>query len=173
MVVDLRGKKKITWFLPVVLDKVGEKPMMPAQVANLALPGEVKKMTVREDREVKVLKTEEERFVLVPVLVPETPDAQGEIYSHHEVEQAAHGYLAKSRQLKIMHRGRVLTDEEAQIVESYVARADHQIGDEKVVKGTWLAGFKLWSDALWHAVKRGELNSISIGGIAYRELLAA
>lgn len=51
------------------------------------------------------------------------------------------------------------------IVESYIAPQNMQIGDEVVVKGTWLMGIQ-FSDAHYQKVLSGEWTGLSMGGYA-------
>ncbi len=108
----------------------------------------------------------DERYVLGVVLEPETVDKQQDIYSHDEVRNTAHQYLVESRTIGLMHRGEI--NEKVQVLESYLAPVDFDIGGEPVKKGSWLLGVRVLDDALWAAVKRGDLTGFSIGGSAVR-----
>jgi len=114
----------------------------------------------------KGLNPNDERYVLGIVLEPETVDAQGDIYSHEEVRQAAHRFMEEFGGLGLMHRYRV--NGEVRILENYVAPVDMQIGDMAVRQGTWLMAVRIVSDELWQRVKTGDLTGFSIGGSARR-----
>lgn len=58
-------------------------------------------------------------------------------------------------------------DDHGEIVESYLAPCDMQIGQEAVTKGTWLMGV-VWGDANWTKVQKGEITGYSWGGTAYK-----
>lgn len=114
----------------------------------------------------KVLKTDEERFVLGIVLVPETADSQGDIYSHDEVRKAAHAYMEKARNLGTQHSE--VVNEKLTILETYLAPGDFEMDGESVTKGTWLLGIRIVDDDLWTKTKKGEFTGFSIGGAALR-----
>ena len=50
--------------------------------------------------------------------------------------------------------------------ESWVAKSDCFIGQDKIKKGTWLMTVKITSDNVWEDVKKGKLTGFSIGGTA-------
>lgn len=52
-----------------------------------------------------------------------------------------------------------------ELVESYLAPVDLQIGDETVRAGTWLVGIR-WGPELWERIQRGERIGVSLGGWA-------
>jgi DNA adenine methylase len=109
---------------------------------------------------------DDERYVLGVVLEPERVDAQGDIYSHEEVRQAAHRFLEEFGGLGLMHQLRV--NDHVKVLESYVAPTAFQVGDVTIAKGTWLLAVRVLSDDLWRRVKDGELTGFSIGGSARR-----
>lgn len=113
---------------------------------------------------------EEKRLVYGIVLEPETPDSQGDIYSAEEVEAAAHGFMANYQNVGSMHR--VLVNDGAEVVESYIAPGDFSVGDQKVQAGTWILVVHVMSDTLWQQVTTGELTGFSIGGYAERTPIA-
>lgn len=114
----------------------------------------------------KILKTAEERFVLGIVLVPETKDSQGDIYSAEEVRKAAHGYMEAAGQLGKQH-GELVTGK-LKILENYIAPIDFEQDGETVAKGTWILGVRVVDDDLWKDVKDGSFTGFSIGGSAVR-----
>ena len=109
---------------------------------------------------------DDERYVLGVVLVPEQVDAQGDIYSHEEVRQAAHRFMEEFGGLGLMHQLRV--NDQVKVLESYLAPTDFQVGEVAVPKGTWMLAVRVQSDELWQRVKDGELTGFSIGGSARR-----
>lgn len=109
----------------------------------------------------------EQRFILGVVLEPETVDAQGDIYSAAEIEQTAHRFLAEYRNTDLQHK--VLINPLVKIVESSIARADHEINGQPVKAGTWLLAHVVLDDELWAAIKRGEFTGYSIKGFSNKE----
>lgn len=115
---------------------------------------------------VKVLKTAEERYVLGIVLVPETRDSQGDIYSHDEVRKAAHAYMEHAGNLGKQH-GEIVTGK-LKILENYLSPVEFVQDTETIAKGTWLMGIRVVDDDLWDDVKKGSFTGFSIGGAAHR-----
>ena len=115
----------------------------------------------------KLLKTAEERYVLGIVLVPETADSQGDIYSHEEVRKAAHEFMEYAGALGKQHQ-EVVSRDKLRILENYIVPADFEADGEQVTKGTWLMGIRVVDDELWGSVKKGSFTGFSIGGKAYR-----
>lgn len=161
----------VHWFTPTVVDKTSEAPMSVADVRELAQPGEVKKAW---DRNIPILKTAEERYVLGVVLepndgkngVPLDPDAQRDIYSAEEVRDAAHRFMEHHRNLGLMHREFVTG--KVRILESYLAPVDFELAGARLRKGTWLLALRIVDDELWRKIKQGDFTGFSIGGSAIR-----
>lgn len=53
------------------------------------------------------------------------------------------------------------------IVESYIAPCDFDIGDQHIQKGTWLMGM-IWSPEYFAKVESGEITGLSMGGTGIR-----
>lgn len=125
-------------------------------------------------RDVRIVKSEEdgeERTVFGAVLVPDDPDAQGDIYNAEEVRKAAHGYMeVYGGRMKVMHKGALVDD--LVVIETYVSKSEVTFGDETFPVGTWFMTARVVDDELWTSVKKGEFTGFSIGGSAIREPLA-
>ena len=122
---------------------------------------------------VSVLKadeTDEERFVLGAVLIPDETDLQDDLITAEEIEHAAHQFMINKGDIGIQHEE--WPQNAAIIVETYVVRQDLDINDQHVIKGSWMLGLKILSDEMWNAVKSGELTGFSIGGQALRRQIA-
>lgn len=117
-------------------------------------------------KETTILKADDElRIVYGVVLEPDTEDLQGDILDAETIEKAAHGYLQESRVVGDSHMVQAAAD----VVESYIAPADIQLGEQTVKKGSWVMGVKVNDDEMWAAVKKGEFSGFSIGGFGTRE----
>jgi len=136
--------------------------------------GKPQKIDVRTGRVVKeyhamILKADEERrLVYGVVLEPDTVDSQGDIISAAEIEKAAHKFLVKSRVVGDRHSKKA----NAEVVESYIAPDDFEMGGQKVKKGSWVLGVHISDDRLWDAVKKREYTGFSVGGFGIREEVA-
>lgn len=146
----------------------------PPAAAPDAPPGATKRMK-REESEISkrtirvasIRKDEgEEHYVLGIVLEPDVRDAQDDIYSIDAVRKASERFMEVHRNMGLMHKQKV--NDKVQILENYLAPCDMQIGDIDVKKGTWLMGVRVHDEALWKAVKSGDLTGFSIGGSAVR-----
>ena len=107
---------------------------------------------------------DEKQLVYGVVLEPLDIDLQQDWVSSDVLEEAAHRFMAKSRVVGDYHKKQA----PAEVVESYIAPADFMLGDEQVVKGSWVVAVHVINDSLWQAVKSGKYNAFSIGGFSQR-----
>jgi len=176
--------KRIRWFGPAqAIDLLEGAPMKPEDVRLLLRPGELEERTetskriVRAERPVRLLKRDgsepEERYVFGVVLVPNEPDAQGDIYSADEVRKAAHSYMEHfgGDTFKVMHNGAAVDG--VVVLETYLAKVRETHGEETFPVGTWFLGTRVLNDDVWEAIKRGAFTGYSMGGTALRESLAS
>lgn len=129
--------------------------------------------------------SKEERYVFGVVLEPtdgsdgysEKPDADNDVYSAEEVRKAAHWYMENGRQFGIVHGseyGGIIFPEETEkivLLENYITPQEIEAGffgenSPMVRKGTWLMGLRINDNSIWNAIKSGEFNGFSIGGVA-------
>ena len=114
-----------------------------------------------------VLKDEEKRIVTGPVLVPGEKDADGDIVTKGQIENAAYKYLADYRIIDVSHQ----LNKKAYPVESWLTRKSQTMkavtnGEEfGIPEGTWMMSAKVEEDEDWMAVKNGELTGFSIMAI--------
>ncbi|RJQ04430.1 MAG: methyltransferase domain-containing protein [Bacillota bacterium] len=121
---------------------------------------------VAKEYQGRILKADEERqLVYGVVLEPDTLDTQGDTISADEIERAAHRFLAKSRVVGQGHK----RPAKAEVVESYVAPAEMEIGGQRVKKGSWIIAVHVLDPELWRAIKAGEYTGFSVGGFGTRE----
>lgn len=113
----------------------------------------------QRDRVMKVA-SEEKRIVYGAVYVPGEVDSDWETMTAEDVEKAAHGFLMSGKvdRIDFMHDGQPTG---ARVVESYLSKE----GDPDFpVPGTWVLGVHVPDDALWEAIKKGEVNGFSMAG---------
>ena len=110
---------------------------------------------------------DEKRIVYGVVLEPDTRDLQGDVLGIDTIEEAAHKYLIASRLVGDSHSRSAA----AEVVESYLAPADIQLGGQSISKGTWIMGVHITDEEMWRAVKAGEYTGFSIGGTGERKQL--
>ena len=112
-----------------------------------------------------VQKSVDAGFVLVPALVPDERDLQGDIVSAEVIEQAAHDYMQESQTVGLMHKA---VAQGVVLVESYLARCDMEIEGTPIKKGTWLTGYRIYNQELRAAILNGTFTGVSIGGEGVR-----
>ncbi len=122
----------------------------------------------------------EERYVLSLVMEPNDgqsgapfkPDTQGDIQSAQEIRKTAHRWMEHYGLIDLVHSWQSLTKDDVRVLESYLAPADFRLGDGDsaytVGRGSWLLAVRVINDAIWKAIKGGELGAYSIGGTAER-----
>lgn len=95
-------------------------------------------------------------------------DADGDVVEPHELERAAHGYIAR-RAAKVLHQGRVV----GEVVESYVA-TEERAADLGLAPGhdeAWHIGMRVDCPETWARVENGELREFSFGGSGDRQVI--
>jgi hypothetical protein len=80
-----------------------------------------------------------------------------------EIAKAAYRFAKHSGGIDLQHSFETL--ESATVVESWIAKADFDLGGESVKKGAWLMTVEVNDDAVWEAVRKGEITGFSMGGI--------
>jgi hypothetical protein len=160
------------------IEKVMEKGMDVEDV-HVATPGNKKKELtecekakrrgegcpkIRKASEIMKM-DDDKRLIYGLVLVPDVEDLQGDIVSKEEIESACHDYLVNSRLIKAQHRAPT----DAEVVECYIAPMDIPLGKGIAPQGSWIMVTKVHSNAMWAAVKKGDITGYSIGGIGTRE----
>jgi hypothetical protein len=121
--------------------------------------------TVTKEIVAELIKADaEKRLVYGIVLEPDTEDTQGDIIAADEIEKAAHRFLVASRMVGDSHR----KPAGAQVVESYIAPMEFNIGEQTVKAGSWVMAVKVADDRLWEAVQQGDYTGFSIGGFGAR-----
>lgn len=111
---------------------------------------------------------DEQKLVYGVVYEPNVVDAHGDFMTADEIEKAAHGFLKDYRQIDKQHDFQSGVGE---VVESYVAPADMELGGQTVTKGTWLLVTKA-TDEVWESIKSGEITGYSFAGTAEVEEVA-
>ncbi|CAL8896472.1 putative nucleic acid-binding protein; skin element (fragment) [Bacillus pumilus] len=115
-------------------------------------------------KEIKVIAKADDAQHLVYVIVyePNVADEHGDYMTPAEIEKAAHGFLKGAREIDKQHdfQGGV-----GEVVESYIAPSDFEMGDELIKKGSWVLVTKA-SDEIWEQIQKGEINGYSMAGTA-------
>lgn len=105
---------------------------------------------------------EAQKLVYGLVYEPGVEDSQGDYMEAEEIEKAAHGFLKDARNIDEQHDFKAGVGE---IVESYIAPTDFEIGDQKIAKGAWVLVTKA-SDDVWEKIQKGDITGYSMAGTA-------
>ncbi|APT47388.1 XkdF-like putative serine protease domain-containing protein [Bacillus safensis] len=115
-------------------------------------------------KEIKVITKADDvqRLVYGIVYEPNVADAHGDYMTPAEIEKAAHGFLKDAREIDKQHdfQGGV-----GEVVESYIAPSDFEMGGEVIKKGSWVLVTKA-SDEIWEQIQKGEITGYSMAGTA-------
>lgn len=115
-------------------------------------------------KEIKVIAKADDaqRLVYGIVYEPNVADAHGDYMTPAEIEKAAHGFLKDAREIDKQHdfQGGV-----GEVVESYIAPSDFEMGGEVIKKGSWVLVTKA-SDEIWEQIQKGEITGYSMAGTA-------
>ncbi len=100
-------------------------------------------------------------FVLAPLLVPDSRNANGDCFDAQTIERVAHDFVIRSRTPGIAHV-EALDPSAAELVESYVTRAEAEIGAQQVKAGSWLVGFRVHDLELRALIRDREIRGVSM-----------
>lgn len=121
------------------------------------------------EKQVPIAKVDDAKRIVVGVVYqPNTPDAHDDQMSADEIEKAAHLFMENQHTYNI-DKQHDLEADKGYVVESYIAPCDMQIGDQLIIKGSWVAGVKVTDDDTWEAIQKGEITGFSMWGIGKRE----
>lgn len=102
-------------------------------------------------------------FVTGIVYEPLTEDAHGNYMTEEEITKAAYYFAKNGGDVDLQHSFEPLDG--AAVVESWIAKADFQCGDEDVKKGTWLMTMEINDQKIWEAIEKGDITGFSMGGV--------
>lgn len=105
---------------------------------------------------------DEKQEVTAIVYEPMVKDAHGEFMNAEEIEKAQRSHALNGFGADVQHS--FMKDNSLKIVESWIQKEDGKIGEQDVVKGTWLQTVFVDSPDLWSKIKKGEFTGFSMGG---------
>lgn len=116
--------------------------------------------------EIPIIKADaEQHLVYGLVYEPDTEDTQGDGMTADEIEKTAHTYNANYRLVNKQHK----TDVNADVVESYIAPVDFELGGQSIKKGSWLLVTRANDPKVWEDIKKGKLGGYSMEGYGRRK----
>jgi hypothetical protein len=113
-----------------------------------------------------IQKSEAEQIVTGAALIPDNPDKEGDVVDAENVKHVAYDYLATHQKVDENHDRRA---REHDVVESYVAPQEIEIGDDTVPEGTWIVSVRLGDEA-WQKVEKGLYTGFSVDGMAWKHV---
>jgi hypothetical protein len=162
-----KGQRWLVWAKP------GEKPKLI----------DVRTGRVEKYAEVPILKVDRvKRVVYGVVLDPYSVDSQGDWVPPADVEETAHGWMARSRVIGLQHGKKANAVPVESWLVPYPTEEDYRkamegkphriyrmkLGSDRVHSGAWILGTKILDDGLWKDIEEGRLQSYSIGGFGTR-----
>ena len=134
------------------------------EITNAELNSEDK--VVGHDVPIQKQHNEELMQVTYVAMMPDFTDLHGDYTSEDEVRKAKESFNKSAMRANLFHR--MMTDKFS-VIESYLAPTDFILNEIPVKKGTWLMTFQIHDDNLWKMIKSGDINGISIAGMAKAE----
>ncbi|WP_393965811.1 XkdF-like putative serine protease domain-containing protein [Exiguobacterium sp. S22-S28] len=113
-------------------------------------------------RDMNILKQDASQQIAYGIVYePLVKDAHDDYMTADEIEKAAHIFLKDYRQIDKQHD---FTSQVGDVIESYIAPADFELGGETVTKGTWVMAVKV-ADEVWTGIQKGEYTGFSLAGM--------
>jgi Putative phage serine protease XkdF len=112
--------------------------------------------------------SEEKRLATFVVLEPQdadgtTTDLHLDWYSAEDIEEGCHSFNRYCRKANLMH---MVDTDGYEFIESYITKADMQVEDTFIKKGSWVATIKVSEDEkhdwIWEGIKDGTFDGLSI-----------
>jgi hypothetical protein len=104
----------------------------------------------------------EQQLVYGVVYEPDVEDSHGDFMTAPEIEKAAHGFMKDARNIDTQHD---FQEGVGEVVESYIAPCDMEIGGHDIAKGSWVLVTKA-TEEIWDSIKKGEYTGYSMAGKA-------
>ncbi|MHA2856919.1 XkdF-like putative serine protease domain-containing protein [Paenibacillus lautus] len=120
-------------------------------------------------KQVQIAKVDDSKRIVIGVVYqPDVEDAHGDMMDAVEIEKAAHLFMENQHTYNIDKQHDLETDK-GYVVESYIAPCDMEMGDQTIIKGSWVAGVKVTDDETWEAIQKSEITGFSMWGVGKRE----
>lgn len=100
---------------------------------------------------------EYERVVMAEVLIPDTPNSYGDIYSREAIKEFAYLYAKMGYGIDVEHDNQDVQKLGVYVVEWFLARD----GDPLFIPGSWVVAMKVEDDILWQKILNNEINGYS------------
>ena len=112
----------------------------------------------------RILKTDAaNHYVTGIVYEPMAEDSHGNYMTEAEITKAAYYFAKNGDKVDLQHSFEPLDG--ATVVETWIAKADFDIGGEAVKKGTWLMTVEVTDASVWESIEKGDITGFSMGGM--------
>ncbi|ASA21966.1 XkdF-like putative serine protease domain-containing protein [Paenibacillus donghaensis] len=120
-------------------------------------------------KQVQIAKIDDDKRIVKGVVYqPDVAESHDDQMDEVEIEKAAHLFMEKQHTYNI-DKQHDLEADKGFVIESYIAPCDMTLGDQQIVKGSWVAAVKVTDDDTWEAIKKGEITGFSMWGVGKRE----
>jgi hypothetical protein len=120
-------------------------------------------------KQVQIAKIDDDKRIVKGVVYqPDVADAHDDQMDEVEIEKAAHLFMEKQHTYNI-DKQHDLEADKGFVIESYIAPCDMTLGEQQIVKGSWVAAVKVTENDTWEAIKKGEITGFSMWGVGKRE----
>lgn len=120
-------------------------------------------------KQVQIAKIDDDKRIVKGVVYqPDVADAHDDQMDEVEIEKAAHLFMEKQHTYNIDKRHDLEVDK-GFVIESYIAPCDMTLGEQQIVKGSWVAPVKVTDEDTWESIKKGEITGFSMWGVGKRE----
>lgn len=105
-----------------------------------------------------------ERIFFAEVLIPNTPNTWGDIYTEDAIREFAYEFAIKGLNSGVINdidHDNIDVTGKLYVIESFIARP----GDPDFIVGSWVVGMKVFDDAIWTKIVNNELNGFSYEAI--------
>lgn len=111
----------------------------------------------------RIVKSDSEaHFVTGIVYEPMVEDSQGNYMTAEEIEKSCYWFLKNGSGNDLQHNFE--QQEGVEVVESWIAKTDFELGGEAIKKGTWLMTVEITDPAIFESVQKGDITGFSMGG---------
>jgi hypothetical protein len=97
-----------------------------------------------------------EQVVMAEILIPDTPNTYGDIYTHAAIKEFAYQFAMQGYGIDVNHNQDDVTGK-VYVVESFIVRP----GDPDFIEGSWVVAMKILDPDIWQKVLDGEINGYS------------
>lgn len=120
-------------------------------------------------KQVQIAKIDDDKRIVKGVVYqPDVADAHDDQMDEVEIEKAAHLFMEKQHTYNI-DKQHDLEADKGFVIESYIAPCDMTLGEQEIVKGSWVAAVKVTENDTWEAIKKGEITGFLMWGVGKRE----